>query len=330
MARDAKTIQNIIKNVVQEISPSRDYRALIFVVRTTPSFAPFINTTVVKLASQIIGFTNYNNPGYFRYYQLIGYANGAISYNMGSDDSVEFLNAINSLPISDITVSNCSDSLYRALLAAITSKSVLIYPKSPIYTFGDNLPNDPTYLSKIYQHVEGEYQGGPIFNIITGLTKNACNFDNDDPENRQLRNFAHFTHGFISFLPQDTVVDTAFNFYYGTEESKLLATADFIDHCLIGKELTRFIFDNSTNQVTVFATGNSLNLQVFDSTGKQVTQNFNQKSGNTQMLQFMQFVEGSYSVQAISADNSSPCQIRVYGDDAYKSVSTGNAVTYFY
>jgi hypothetical protein len=289
-------------------------RALVFVVRTTPSFAPYINSSVAPTASLITGYTNFNNPGYFRRYVLVGYANDAISYIGEFDDSVEFQNAIKSLPIS-ATTNNCTDSLYAALSAAVTSESVRLYQKSPIFSFGDNLPDDPQNRAALYDSLG--YYKGQIFTILTDAASANCNIDSHNLEYRELRRLAQFTHGLVPYLPVNNLTDTALNIATGVEGMASLATNDFVDQCSLGTKYTTFFVDDSTGQVTVLATGDSLTVTVMSVDGTNLTANSYRNVGNTHLYSFNTLLKGNYLLM-ISADQNSPCQFRVYGSSRYE------------
>uniref|UniRef100_A0AC34GVD5 EGF-like domain-containing protein n=1 Tax=Panagrolaimus sp. ES5 TaxID=591445 RepID=A0AC34GVD5_9BILA len=299
-------------------------RALVFVVRTTSSFAPYINSSVARTASQIVGYTEYHSPGYFRRYVLVGYANDAISFIGEFDDSVQFQNAIANLPVSQST-NNCSDSLYAALSAAVTSESVRLFQRSPIFSFGDNLPDDPQNRAALYESL-GYYQG-QIFTILTDAAQSNCNIDTHNLEYRELRRLAQFTHGLVPYLPVNNLTDTAFNIATGVEGMASLATNDFVDQCSLGTKYTTFFVDDATGLVTVLATGDNLNITVMSVDGTTLTPSSYHNVGNTHVYSFNTLLKGNYLLQ-ISADQNSPCQFRVYGSSKYEMfVGTSDGLT---
>jgi hypothetical protein len=299
-------------------------RALVFVVRTTSSFAPYINSSVLRTANQIVGYTNFNNPGYFRRYVLVGYANEALTYINEFDDAVDFQNAIGNLPISG-TAGNCTDSLYAALSAAVTSESVRLYQRSPIYTFGDNLPSDPQNRAALYESLS--YYQGQIFAILTDASQATCTIDTHNLEYRELRRLAQFTHGLVPYLPATNLTDASFYLATGVEGMTTLATNDFVDQCSLGSKYTTFFIDDSTGKVTVIATGDSLTLMVRSTDGTQLTPNDYKNIGNVHVYMFNTLQKGNYLLQ-ISADQNSPCQFRVMGDSKYDLfVGTSDALT---
>jgi hypothetical protein len=299
-------------------------RALVFVVRTTPSFAPYINSSVARTASQIVGYTNFNNPGYFRRYVLVGYANEALTYINEFDDAVDFQNAIATLPIA-ATTNNCTDSLYAALSSAVTSESVRLFQRSPIFTFGDNLPSDPQNRAALYESL-GYYQG-QIFAVLTDASSATCTIDTHNPEYRELRRLAQFTHGLVPYLPATNLTDASFNIASGVEGMTTLATNDFVDQCSLGSKYTTFFVDDSTGKVVVIATGDSLTIQITRTDGQQLTPSSYQNVGNVHVYQFSALQKGNYLLQ-ITADQNGPCQFRVMGDSAYDLfVGTSDALT---
>ncbi|KAE9549616.1 hypothetical protein FO519_007175 [Halicephalobus sp. NKZ332] len=296
-------------------------RSLVFVVRTSTSMQPLLNSTVWSTAQQIIGFANFNNPGYYRAYVLVAFNNNSLTFVQEFTDSDGFLGAISNLKTSDSST-DCSDSVYGALSAAVTTESVKSYKRSPIFLFTDVLPNDPDDRPALFASLN-DFEG-QIFTIIPYSSSSTCPINIHDPVYRELRRLAQFTHGLVSYLPATNATDVAFNLAMASEETVSLAMNDFVDQCSLGSKHTTFFVDDTTGDIYVIATGNSLTITVYNTKNQALNPASSKVVANTYIYRYTTLVKGVYLLD-ITADANSPCQFRVLGDSAY-SLFLGTAL----
>jgi len=290
-----------------------DTRALVFVIRTSTSMKSLITGAILSTAQQIIGYANANNPGYYGAFVVVGFNNNALTLSQEFVDSQAFLDAIKNLATSDSTT-NCSDSVYGALSSAVTTESLKMYKRSPIFLFTDVLPNDPNDRPALFSSLS-DYEG-QIFTIITDASSDSCPINTHDPIYRDLRRLAQFTHGLVSNLPSNNITDIAFNLAVVSEDTVSLAMNDFVDQCSLGSKYTTFFVDDTTGRFYIIATGTSITVTVYNTKNQVVNPTATKIVSDTYIYSFNSPVKGVYLLQ-IAADGKNPCQFRILGDSPY-------------
>uniref|UniRef100_A0A7E4VMC0 EGF-like domain-containing protein n=1 Tax=Panagrellus redivivus TaxID=6233 RepID=A0A7E4VMC0_PANRE len=286
-------------------------RALVFVVRTSTSFAAALNTTALAAAQRIVQYNTFANPGYYRAYVLIGFANSELSFKGEFQDGNSFLSAFATLNTTD--AAGCTDSVYDAISEAITSDSVARYVRSPTFVFTDVLPGDTQNQPSLFAAL-ATYQG-PVFTFFLDDDAAACPLNQHDPTYRELRRLAQFSHGLVATLPTNNSVEPVFNLATTIESRVSLAMNDFVDQCSFGAKYTTFFVDESIGTLAVIATGQSLNLTVRNTQGQTVVPSSKTEAGNIIVYTYQAQTKGNYLLETF-ADSTGPCQFRVLGDSA--------------
>uniref|UniRef100_A0AC35TI26 EGF-like domain-containing protein n=1 Tax=Rhabditophanes sp. KR3021 TaxID=114890 RepID=A0AC35TI26_9BILA len=293
------------------LTVNEDYHTPIFVLRVRAQ----MGNVFFQLASQLNALQSYfsDNQKYFQKFGVVYFNNNGQNFTSQFYDSVEgFMGDLQTLQLNDDISGGCADTSFSALATAL--QLFMIGDRSPIYLISDALPSD-TDLIDVIATFDSIYLS-PIYFIQLEQSETDCpDTDFYSPAFKAIQRVARFSGGNVFYFGENEWDDFGpffFNHITNTYFKAELLYLDNQDTCSNSPNTTFITLDKDASQITIVATGNYLNIKLFNQDGFQEGLNLLDAQQQINIFSVSELGAGNYRVQIISYPDTTFCELRVY------------------